>query len=249
MIVYPAIDIRGGRCVRLVEGDFDRETAFDADPGRRGPPLGSRRSRMAPRRRPRRRGRRGASQHRGHQPHPQGGRVPIQLGGGLRTEDHLAAAFDLGINRVVLGTAAIRTPELVPAAVAAGRTPSPSVSTPATAARRRRLARTDRRRGDRRRRATSAPGVQALHLHRHPPRWHPPGAEPRSPRRYSRPPHGRTGVSPPAASAHSITCSPSPQTGVAGVIIGRALYDGRVDLPEALRALRAFEPAQIGTSS
>ena len=32
MILYPAIDIRGGRCVRLVEGDFDRETAFDADP-------------------------------------------------------------------------------------------------------------------------------------------------------------------------------------------------------------------------
>src|SRR5262245_39199213 len=32
MIVYPAIDIRGGRCVRLVEGDFNRETVFDAEP-------------------------------------------------------------------------------------------------------------------------------------------------------------------------------------------------------------------------
>ena len=32
MILYPAIDIRGGRAVRLVEGDFTRETAFDADP-------------------------------------------------------------------------------------------------------------------------------------------------------------------------------------------------------------------------
>ena len=32
MIVYPAIDIRGGRAVRLVEGDYDRETVFDADP-------------------------------------------------------------------------------------------------------------------------------------------------------------------------------------------------------------------------
>ena len=32
MIVYPAIDVRGGRCVRLVEGDFARETAYDADP-------------------------------------------------------------------------------------------------------------------------------------------------------------------------------------------------------------------------
>ena len=32
MILYPAIDIRGGRCVRLIEGDFDRETAYDSDP-------------------------------------------------------------------------------------------------------------------------------------------------------------------------------------------------------------------------
>ena len=32
VILYPAIDIRGGRCVRLVEGDFTRETVFDADP-------------------------------------------------------------------------------------------------------------------------------------------------------------------------------------------------------------------------
>ena len=32
MIVYPAIDLRAGRCVRLVEGDFARETAYDADP-------------------------------------------------------------------------------------------------------------------------------------------------------------------------------------------------------------------------
>ena len=32
MIIYPAIDIRGGKAVRLVEGDYDRETVFDADP-------------------------------------------------------------------------------------------------------------------------------------------------------------------------------------------------------------------------
>ena len=32
MILYPAIDIRGGRAVRLVRGDYDRETEFDADP-------------------------------------------------------------------------------------------------------------------------------------------------------------------------------------------------------------------------
>jgi phosphoribosylformimino-5-aminoimidazole carboxamide ribotide isomerase len=32
VILYPAIDLRGGRCVRLVQGDFDRETAYDDDP-------------------------------------------------------------------------------------------------------------------------------------------------------------------------------------------------------------------------
>ena len=32
MDLYPAIDLRGGRCVRLVEGDFDRETVYGDDP-------------------------------------------------------------------------------------------------------------------------------------------------------------------------------------------------------------------------
>jgi phosphoribosylformimino-5-aminoimidazole carboxamide ribotide isomerase len=113
VIVYPAIDIRGGRCVRLVEGDFARETRFDADPvaaalrwvgagaewlhvvdldgAVRGEPVNGeaiRRVRAAV-------------------------SVPIQLGGGLRTERHVLEAFDLGIDRVVLGTATLRTPELV----------------------------------------------------------------------------------------------------------------------------------------
>lgn len=113
MIIYPAIDLRGGRCVRLVQGDFARETAFDADPAeaaRRWAEAGAawlhvvdldgsvagepvnvaalRRIRDAV-------------------------AIPIQLGGGLRRDDHLAAAFDLGMDRVVLGTAALRSPDLV----------------------------------------------------------------------------------------------------------------------------------------
>ena len=32
MILFPAIDLRGGRCVRLTQGDFDRETVLDIDP-------------------------------------------------------------------------------------------------------------------------------------------------------------------------------------------------------------------------
>ena len=117
MIVYPAIDLRGGRCVRLVEGDFERETVYDADPSEAaqrwakagaewlhvvdldgavvGEPVNGdalRRIRHAV-------------------------EIPIQLGGGLRMEEHLAAAFDLGVARVVLGTAALRSPELVRCAV------------------------------------------------------------------------------------------------------------------------------------
>lgn len=113
MIVYPAIDIRGGRCVRLIEGDYDRETVFDADPveaalrwadqgaewlhvvdldgAREGKPANV--EAVA-------RIRRAVS-------------IPMQLGGGLRTEDDVARAFDLGIDRVILGTAAIREPALV----------------------------------------------------------------------------------------------------------------------------------------
>lgn len=118
MIVYPAIDVRGGRCVRLVEGDFARETVFDADPAdaaRRWADAGAEwlhvvdldgavvgepvnvqalvRIRQAV-------------------------DLPIQLGGGLRLEEHLAAAFDHGVERVILGTAALRAPELVECAVA-----------------------------------------------------------------------------------------------------------------------------------
>ena len=117
MIIYPAIDIRGGRCVRLVEGDFARETTFDADPAdaaRRWADLGAEwlhvvdldgavvgepvniaaiaRIRAAV-------------------------DLPIQLGGGLRMEEHLAAAFDHGAARIVLGTAALRDPDLVDRAV------------------------------------------------------------------------------------------------------------------------------------
>ncbi len=32
MILYPAIDIRGGKAVRLLQGDYERETTYDADP-------------------------------------------------------------------------------------------------------------------------------------------------------------------------------------------------------------------------
>ncbi|HET7092797.1 MAG TPA: HisA/HisF-related TIM barrel protein, partial [Thermomicrobiales bacterium] len=117
MIVYPAIDLRAGRCVRLVEGDFSRETAYDADPAE-----AARRWAAA-----------GASWL--HVVDLDGAVVgepvnidaihrirhavdlAIELGGGLRLPEHLDAAFDAGIDRCILGTAAIRAPAFVHDAV------------------------------------------------------------------------------------------------------------------------------------
>jgi phosphoribosylformimino-5-aminoimidazole carboxamide ribotide isomerase len=113
MILYPAIDIRGGRCVRLIEGDFDRETSYDSDPSlaaRRWVEAGAEWLHVVDLD--------GAVQGR-----PSNDQavaqiraavdVPIQLGGGLRQLTDLEEAFDAGVDRVILGTAALRDPELV----------------------------------------------------------------------------------------------------------------------------------------
>lgn len=107
MIVYPAIDILGGRCVRLVEGDFNRETVFDADPvdaARRWVEAGADWLHVVD-----------LDAARSGQPENietlrrlrAACRVPMQYGGGLRDMSHLATIFGIGLNRAVLGTAAI----------------------------------------------------------------------------------------------------------------------------------------------
>lgn len=111
--VIPAIDLRAGRCVRLFQGSFERETVYsdepvavarafaaagaprihvvDLDGARDGEPrqlsLVARIAAAVP--------------------------VPIELGGGLRTEASVAAALAAGVDRVVLGTAALEQPALV----------------------------------------------------------------------------------------------------------------------------------------
>jgi phosphoribosylformimino-5-aminoimidazole carboxamide ribotide isomerase len=117
MILYPAIDIRGGRAVRLVEGDYDRETVFDADPldaalrwasggaewihivdldgARDGQRLNANViSRIR-----------------------ENVRCMLQLGGGIRTIDDVLAVTELGIDRIVIGSAAVTYPQLVIQAV------------------------------------------------------------------------------------------------------------------------------------
>ncbi len=119
MILYPAIDIREGRAVRLAQGDYERETAYDDDPV-------SAASRWV---------RDGARWL--HVVDLDGARagepvnldhvrrivaavgVPIQLGGGLRDSKNVEQAISGGVERVVLGTTALRDPDLIAAIVAA----------------------------------------------------------------------------------------------------------------------------------
>lgn len=119
MILYPAIDIRGGHAVRLLQGDYDRETAYDADPAdaaRRwagegaqflhvvdldGAKEGAPRNLDAVRR------------------IVAAVECPIQVGGGLRDADAVGAVLDAGAERVVIGTAALRDPKFLDNVLAA----------------------------------------------------------------------------------------------------------------------------------
>ncbi len=108
MEIIPAIDILGGRCVRLEQGDYARETVFCEDPAKmaeRWQALGARRLHVvdldgAREGRPVNKGRireLAASAN-----------VPVQLGGGVRSIAAIEEYLDSGIDRVVLGTAAIK---------------------------------------------------------------------------------------------------------------------------------------------
>jgi len=113
MIIFPAIDIRGGRCVRLLKGDFDKETVFsdkpeeiakkweaqgatflhlvDLDGARAGHPVNllTVKAIIA------------------------AVNIPVELGGGIRTLADVKSVLDLGVRRVILGSVAVRDPELV----------------------------------------------------------------------------------------------------------------------------------------
>jgi phosphoribosylformimino-5-aminoimidazole carboxamide ribotide isomerase len=118
VILYPAIDIRAGKAVRLLQGDYERETTYDADPvdaARRwadegaeflhvvdldGAKAGEPRNLEAVRR------------------IAAAVSCPIQVGGGLREMASVDAVFDAGAERVVIGTAALRDPDFLSRALA-----------------------------------------------------------------------------------------------------------------------------------
>lgn len=106
MIVIPAIDIRGGRCVRLHQGDFARETVYGEDPvamALHWESEGAERLHVVDLDG----AREGAGANREAIGRIAGAlTIPVQTGGGLRTADAIAAMLDLGVQRCIVGTAA-----------------------------------------------------------------------------------------------------------------------------------------------
>lgn len=113
LTLYPAVDLLGGRCVRLRQGDYAQAQVFDDDPVA-----------VAQRWKQARAewlhvidldgARAGAPKHlEVVQAMVAATGLPVQVGGGMRNEDAVAAAFDAGVERVILGTAAVREPEVL----------------------------------------------------------------------------------------------------------------------------------------
>jgi phosphoribosylformimino-5-aminoimidazole carboxamide ribotide isomerase len=116
--ILPAIDLRGGRVVRLRQGDFSRETAYDADPttvARGFADAGARWLHVvdldAARTGVAMEGLNGAAIKAILA--AVGDDVSVELAGGLRTDDAVDAAFAAGAARVVVGTAALQDPSWV----------------------------------------------------------------------------------------------------------------------------------------
>jgi phosphoribosylformimino-5-aminoimidazole carboxamide ribotide isomerase len=121
VLLYPAIDVRGGKAVRLTQGDYERETVYDADPVDAA-------TRWA-----------GEGAEFLHVVDLDGAKAgepanldavrgivaavecPIQVGGGLRDAASVAAVLEAGAERIVIGTAALRDSEFLDAMLAEHR--------------------------------------------------------------------------------------------------------------------------------
>ena len=113
MIIYPAIDIRGGRCVRLTEGRFDAETVFADDPAEmalKWAGMGAEFLHLVDLD--------GALAGEGKNVPVierilQSVNIPVQLGGGIRNLETIEKLLSLGVTRLILGSAAVKNPQLV----------------------------------------------------------------------------------------------------------------------------------------
>ena len=113
MELWPAIDLRGGKCVRLLQGDYERETIFGEDPvamARGFVTAGARRLHIVDLD--------GAKDGVPSQAELVGrmvaaAGVPCQLGGGIRSLETVGRYLAAGVDRVVVGSVAIESPELL----------------------------------------------------------------------------------------------------------------------------------------
>ena len=117
MILYPAIDIQDGKCVRLKKGDFSTTTVYGDDPvemAKRWEKEGADYIHVVDLDG----AQRGAGANREIiAKMAKAVSIPIQLGGGIRTLEDIKEGLSLGVARVILGTAAIENPLLVKEAV------------------------------------------------------------------------------------------------------------------------------------
>lgn len=118
MIIFPAIDIRDGKCVRLFKGDFNQETVFSDKPeemaekwqaeGAEFLHLVDLDGALA-----------GKSQNLATVKKIIAAvNIPVELGGGIRTMENIDEVLALGVKRVILGSVAVKNPDLVKEACA-----------------------------------------------------------------------------------------------------------------------------------
>jgi phosphoribosylformimino-5-aminoimidazole carboxamide ribotide isomerase len=239
MQIIPAIDIKDGRCVRLYQGKYDDVTVFDHDPvavARRWEQLGAQRIHVVDLD--------GAKAGRPVNAQivfaiVRAVQVPVQLGGGLRDMGAVNAALNLGVERAILGTAAVRDPQLIASLVqrycdrvvvgvdardgmvaAQGWTETSQVAAKDLVQRMadlgvRTVIYTDISRDG----TLEGPNIAAT-------------AELVQ--------HGGPDIIASGGVARTDDLIALAHTGAAGVIVGKALYTGAVDLPQALGALKEY---------
>ena len=240
MILYPAIDIRGGKAVRLTHGRFDAETVYHDDPleaakswveagarylhvvdldgAKAGAPASIEHLRRI----------------------VAGTGVPVQYGGGLRTVDAVRDALRAGAERVIVGTAALRDVDFLDEIVERLRSARRRLGRRARREDRHgRLDRGDRHAGRRGVRAARRPRRRVVRLHRRRPRRRARGAVARrTSAKIAEAVRGRFlyagGI---GELAHLRGLRELRQVNLAGVICGKALYERRFTIAEAQAAL------------
>lgn len=113
MIIYPAIDLRNGKCVRLTKGSFDAETVFSDNPAEMAARWEAQGAEylhvvdldgaVA-----------GESKNlKSIQAILETVKIPVQVGGGIRSMENIDKMLSIGVSRVILGSIAVKNPELV----------------------------------------------------------------------------------------------------------------------------------------